>query len=183
MGDYRVVVVTAVRLASFRDVIASDVTYTIVAPALWTSAEVTIGVVSANLPFMRPVLAKIWSKAESLHASYKGTEEHEGPDDRQTLRGQGFSCVSPTGDKARSVMGITSTVHPGRESDPLDFELGVPMHGIAVRTELECRIEQFRTERAIQEPPRLMIRSGTGKTHGWADPSDHNSKSDIDEEM
>ena len=132
---------------------------------------------------MRPILAKIWRKAEGLHASYKGTEEQEGPDDRQILRGQGFSRMSPTGDKARSMMGLTSTIHPGQESDTLDFELGIPMHGIAVRTELECRIEQVRTERAIQEPPRLMIRAGSGKPHGWADPSDHNSKSDIDEEI
>lgn len=180
MGYYRVVIVSAFRLASLRDV-TSDITYTIVAPALWTSAEVTIGVVSANLPFMRPILAKIWRKAEGLHASYKDTEGQEGPDDRQTLRGQGFSRISPTGDKARSMMGLTSTVHPGQESGTLDFEFGIPMHGIAVKTELECRIEQVRTERAIQEPPRLMIRAGTGKPHGWADSSDHNSRSDIDE--
>lgn len=132
---------------------------------------------------MRPIVAKIWMKAGRLHASYKGTEEQEGPDDRQTLRGQGFSRISPTGDKARSMMGLTSTVHPGRESDTLDFELGIPMHGISVKTELECRIEQVRTERDIQAPPRLKIRPSTGgMPHGWAHPSDHNSKSDIDEE-
>ena len=81
------------------------------------------------------------------------------------------------------MMGLTSTVHPGRESDTLDFELGIPMHGISVKTELECRIEQVRTERDIQAPPRLKIRPSTGgMPHGWAHPSDHNSKSDIDEE-
>ena len=108
----------------------------------------------------------------------------EGPDDRQTLRGQGFSrIISPTGDKARSMMGLTSTVHPGQDNDTLDFELGIPLHGIKVRTEMECRIEQVRTERGIQEPPRLMIRGDTGKPHGWADPSDQNSKSDMDEDI
>ena len=134
---------------------------------------------------MRPILAKIWMKAERLHASYKGTEEQEGPDDRKTLRGQGFSRISPTtGDKARSMMGLTSTVHPGQDNnDTLDFELGILMHGIAVRTEMECRIEQVQTGRAIQEPPRLMIRGDTGKPHEWADPSDQNSKSDMDEEV
>ena len=81
-------------------------------------------------------------------------------------------------------MGLTSMVHPGQENDTLDFELGIPMNGIAVRTEMECKTEQVRTERAIQEPPRLMIRGDdTGKPHGWADPSDHNSKSDMDEEI
>ncbi len=142
-----------------------------------------MGVVSANLPFMRPILAKVWRNAEDLHASYKGTKEQAGADDRQTLRGQGFARISPTGDKGRSIMGLTSTVLPGQESDTPDFELGIPMHGIAVRTELECRIEQVRAERAIQAPPHLMIRNGSSKPHGWVDPSDHNSRSDVDEEI
>ena len=179
----RVIIVSAFLLASLHDV-TEDVTYTIVTPALWSSAEVTIGVVSANLPFMRPILAKVWMKAERLHPGYKGTEEQEGPYDRQTLRGQGFSRISPTGDKARSMMGLTSMVHPGQDNDTLDFELGIPMNGIAVRTEMECKIEQVRTERVIQEPPRLMIRGDdTGKPHGWTDPLDRISKSDMDEEI
>ena len=132
---------------------------------------------------MRPILAKIWRNAEDFHAAYKGTREQAGTDDRQTLRGQSFARISPMGDKAGSIMGITSTVRPGQESDTLDFELGIPMHGITVRTDLECRIEQVRAERAIKEPPHLMIRDDSSKPHGWGKSSDHNSRSDVDEEV
>lgn len=164
-------VISAFRLASLRDINQTDITYTNGAPGLWTSAEVTIGVVSANLPFMRPILGKVWRKASDFHASYKDAKGAPGTDDRQTLRGQGFAQIPPSGNKARSIMGLTSTVQHGPDNTQ-DFELGMPMYGIAVRTELECRIEQVRAERDITEPPHLLIRDRYDKAHGGVDPLD-----------
>ena len=171
--------VSAFRLASINNIDLSDITYTNVAPTLWTTAEVTIGVVSANLPHMRPVLGKIWSKAEDLHTSHRRMAA--GTEDRQTLRGQRFAPILHTPAKARSIMGLTSTMQPGERSDAIDLEFGVPLQGIAVRTELEYKIEQVRIERDIQEPPHLMIRAGSGMPQGWVDRLDYSSKSESDE--
>ena len=176
-------VISAFRLAALRDINPTDITYTNVAPGLWTSAEVTIGVVSANLPFMRPILGKVWRKASNLNASYKGAKGPPGTDDRQTLRGQGFARISPSGDKGRAIMGLTSTAQHELGDNPLDFELGMPRYGIAVRTELECRIEQVRAERDIREPPHLMIRDRYGKPPGGVDLLDRSSKSETDDEI
>ena len=170
-------VISAFRLAALRDINQADITYTNVAPGLWTSAEVTIGVVSANNPFMRPILGKLWRKASEFHASYKDAKGTPGTDDRQTLRGQGFAQIPPSGNKARSMLGLTSTVQ--HEADNAqDFELGLPIYGIAVRTELECRIEQVRAERDITEPPQLLIRDRSDKARGRVDPLDRRSDDD-----
>ena len=176
-------VISALRLAALGDINPTDITWTNVAPGLWTSAEVTIGVVSANLPFMRPILGKLYRKARDLHASYKDTDNQAETEDKQTLRGQGFARIMPRDGKARSLMGLTSTAQPGRPgSDALDFELGMPMHGIAVRTEVEYRIEEMKAEREIREPPRLLVRDGFGKPHGWVDPLEHSSSRSMTSE-
>ena len=156
LASHSVVVISAFRLAALGDINPTDITWTNVAPCLWTSAEVTIGVVSANLPFMRPILGKLYRKAGDLRANYKDTNNQAETEDRQILRGQGSARITPPDGKARSLMGLATTAQPGRPgSDALDFELGMPMHGIAVRTELEYRIEEMRAERGIREPPRL----------------------------
>ena len=176
-------VISAFRLAALRDINTSDLTYTNVAPGLWTSAEVTIGVVSANLPFMKPILGKVWRKASNFHASYKGAQGSPGTHDRQTSRGQGFARISPSGDKGRAIMGLTSTVQHGLGDNAQDLELGMPSYGIAVRTELECKIEQVRAERDFQAPHHLMIRDIYGRTHGGVDALDRSSKSETDDEV
>ena len=181
LNSCSVVVISAFRLAALRDINHTDITYTNVAPGLWTSAEVTIGVVSANLPLMKPILGKVWRKASNLRASYKDAKGAPGTDDRKTLRGQGFAQLPPSGNKARSMMGLTSTVQHGRDNTQ-DFELGMPMYGIAVRTELEHRIEQVRAERGISEPPHLLIRDRYDKAHSGVDPLDRGSKSETDDE-
>ncbi len=67
-------------------------------------------------------------------------------------------------------MGLTSTAQPGRRaSDVLDYELGMPMHGITVKTEMEYRIEAARREELAAPPPVVMKPHGYGKPTGWID--------------
>lgn len=139
-------------------------TGTNVGPGLWTSAEVTIGVVSANLPFMRPILGKAWSKAHDFRTAYKENDNHTGTEDRQNLRANGFTRI--TDDKARSLMGLTSTAQPGRDSHALDFELGIPMHRIAVTTDVDRQVEEIKEPKSVKLVPQGM-QSGNGKPAGW----------------
>lgn len=67
-------------------------------------------------------------------------------------------------------MGLTSTAQPGRRaSDLLDYELGMPMHGITVKTEMEYRIEAAKREELAAPPQVVMKPQGYGKPSGWID--------------
>lgn len=55
--------------------------------------------------------------------------------------------------------GLTSVIRPGRsDSESFDFELGLPLHGIAVRTHVEQRVEAADEQPVMAEgDPKLVV--------------------------
>ena len=115
-----------------------------VGPGLWTTAEVQIGVVSANLPSLRPLFGKFAAKASKMtNIGFKDSDNHTNP--TKTPRSKGFHRMADY--QVRQPTGLTSAARPGRpDSDNLDFELGLPLYGIAVKTDVEQIVENLQAE-------------------------------------
>ena len=104
---------------------------------------------------MRPLFTKVTDKAARIRTHYHNnrttTESvNTGSSGRHTLRSKGFTKMhnnnsdgERAGGKGTGGNGLTSIVEHGerRGSEDFDFELGLPLHGIAVRTYVEQRVE------------------------------------------
>ncbi|KAL1997775.1 hypothetical protein VTN02DRAFT_791 [Thermoascus thermophilus] len=126
------------RLASLKEVATStDTSYDNVGAAYWTAAEVNVGIMCACLPYMRPLIARIFPhfiSTDSYHRTYG--RKTEGPVDatrtlRTTHRGTMISInrdydmysinIQPGENHSRSTMsGIEVTTEVAQETKPGD---------------------------------------------------------------
>jgi hypothetical protein len=98
---------------------------------------------------MRPLFTKVTDKAARFRTAYNNRTTdsvNTGSSGRHTLRSKGFTRMNDSGARKDATgsqgNGLTSVIRPGRsDSESFDFELGLPLHGIAVRTYVEQRVE------------------------------------------
>ena len=130
---------------------------------------------------MRPLFTKVTDQAARLRTVYHGRTEsvNTGSSGRHTLRSKGFARMNDsTGGGRRknldgttaSANGLTSVVRHGRNDDEdYDLELGLPLHGIAVRTYVERRVENA-DEGRLGVPDGGVVDQKVACVAPWAEP-------------
>ncbi|KAL6720047.1 hypothetical protein ACLMJK_001968 [Lecanora helva] len=139
-----VVVFSGIRLGSLKDIKREDILWTNVYPSIWTCAEVTIGVVSANLPLLRPVVTNAWSKTTRFIRSYHGLRVHYrgfiGTRNRE--RSQSSAPIIDFAAATISTIGNTTDVQHCPRNTAEEYELSTLEPGIVVTREFEVLREQ-----------------------------------------
>ncbi|MCJ1377049.1 hypothetical protein MMC17_000139 [Xylographa soralifera] len=113
-------------------------TWTDMATGLWTMAEVQTAVVSANLPCMRPLYTIFSAKVRGVRHTYHSKEDGTTNTKREFHSG-GFRRMSDN--LNRGPVGLSSTVRAMRAN--LELEMGLPIHGISVITDVEQRVDNM----------------------------------------
>ncbi|MCJ1476313.1 hypothetical protein MMC13_004979 [Lambiella insularis] len=135
LGSF-VCVISFCRLFSLNRINPADITWTNLAPGLWTMAENQIGVVSGNLPCMRPLFMRLGARVRKLRGGYESKDE---TNNTAKFRSNGFTRMSEH--QKGYPVGLTSAAMAMRGDPDLEFEMGLPMHGISVKTDVEQRID------------------------------------------
>ena len=135
---------------------------------------------------MRPLFTKVTDQAARFRTMYhhnRTTAEsvNTGSSGRHTLRSKGFARINDGGSARKNLdttglgsgngQGLTSVVRQGRsDSEEFDFELGLPLHGIAVRTYVEQRVEEVEhgvgRELEVKDPKMASVAP-------WEEPVEH----------
>ncbi|MCJ1320455.1 hypothetical protein MMC15_005794 [Xylographa vitiligo] len=134
-----VCIISICRLFSLLQTNLDDITYTNIPPGLWSTAEGGIGVMSANLPSLRPLFscmaAKGGSRPSVHHSNGFATDPAIG---LQCFRSKskGFERVEPAHD--RHVTSGVAAKMPARVGwDGLEEGAELPMQRIMVTTRIE----------------------------------------------
>lgn len=85
-----------------------------VAPSLWSAVEVQLGVVSGNIPSLRPLFVRLAAKAGKLGSSLDSKKDSFNKSAKPTFRSAGFTHIA---DRAE-------------ESDPdiIEMDVGIRRH-------------------------------------------------------
>ncbi|KAL8929133.1 MAG: hypothetical protein Q9172_000568 [Xanthocarpia lactea] len=160
-----------VRIPLFHNLNHADVSYTITSAAIWLNVELSIGILSASLPLMRPLMSRaLPSQIRSLFSSHRHTGSHrlqdvEGGSSGHKIASKGkHSGSGATHSKGLSDSGIYTG--PGQKHairswytaeakvTPKGTETGseedmIPMGKIQVRHDLDWK--QEREARSVSE--------------------------------
>lgn len=98
-----------------------------VAPSLWSAVEVQLGVVSGNIPSLRPLFMRLAATAGKLGSSLDSKQDSFKKSAKPTFKPAGFTHIA---DRAE-------------ESDPdiIEMDVGIRRHGITVKTKVEENID------------------------------------------
>ncbi|MCJ1433539.1 hypothetical protein MMC27_002902 [Xylographa pallens] len=137
-----VCIISICRLFSLLQTNLDDITYTNIPPGLWSTAEGGIGVVSANLPSLRPLFSCMTTKDGSRPSDHPA----DGFDTNRPIglrcfrsKSKGFERVEPARD--RHDAGQSSTKIPaGAVWEGLDDEAEISMQRITVTTRIEQEV-------------------------------------------
>ncbi|MCJ1379282.1 hypothetical protein MMC17_002383 [Xylographa soralifera] len=131
-----VCIISICRLFSLLQTNLDDITYTNIPPGLWSTAEGGIGVMSANLPSLRPLFSCMAAKGSSRPSVHPSdgfdTDQAAGLRCFQS-KSKGFERVEPAHD--RPVTNQSAAKKPARAVlDGLDEGAEIPMQRITVTT-------------------------------------------------
>ena len=145
------------RFVALLSINVKDLTFTQVAPGLWTYVELGIGITSGNLPLLRPIFGNFFAATSVFGSSRTKTKSKNslgyGAQSRST---GGTNHISANGwnrmDDGRPV-DIESMPDDGSE---IELQKG---RGITVKTEVDLEIEQVRggIEQELQKQQRNQL--------------------------
>lgn len=142
-----VCIASIVRISFLAKVFTTDPTWTAVDPGIWSTVEVCLGIVSACLPIMTPLLKPLSRVLSMSMGSKKSGSKTSNPNSNGLV---GNSNTDPNANTSHNTA-ASSTLHgsashnklsqstsrdPVSDSDT-DVEQGIPANGIKVEKEME----------------------------------------------
>lgn len=97
-----------------------------VGPSLWSAAEVRLGVVSGNIPSLKPLFAQLASEAGKLYSNSDPRKNNSNKSTTQTFGLNGFTRIPET----------------AGESDPnvIEMNVGTWRQDLAVKPQMEQKV-------------------------------------------
>ena len=98
-----------------------------VAPSLWSAVEVQLGVVSGNIPSLRPLFVRLAAKACELGSSLDLKKDSLNKSAKTTFRSSGFTHIADRAEES--------------DINIIEMDVGIRRHDIMVKTEGEEKID------------------------------------------
>ncbi|KAI9843173.1 MAG: hypothetical protein M1838_002736 [Thelocarpon superellum] len=99
-----VVIASIIRVTTFNDVVAADITYTLVVSSTWSTVEQSVGIICACLPVLPPLFHRVvgatnsWRTGKSYTSSADASYRPSGSDRSRTIRTFGQGSDKPRRD-------------------------------------------------------------------------------------
>ena len=124
-----------------------------------------MGVVSANLPMMRPICLCLWQKLVGIRTFFSRsstTHTNDVTPDHQVSRARGLVRTLYRESQELTVFSVTSKAERRRDSEAIRSPLMQPVHGIAIRTRLEHEFEDLK-DGDLKKPERVAVEQKSDK--------------------
>ena len=109
------------------------------APGLWSTAELQIGVLSGNLPSLKPLFQRLFTGRSSVINDFGGTDSGGGSYGRG-VGSDGFSRI-PNYDNKYRAGSFASRRQNHQEAQSANMELQAMGNGISVTVDVEQTVE------------------------------------------
>lgn len=90
---------------------------------MWSAAEVQLGVVSGNIPSLRPLFVRLAAKADKIGSSLASKKNSSSKSAEQDFRSARFARIADTAE--------------GSDPNIIEMNIETREHGITVKTQVE----------------------------------------------